>query len=296
MATAIGRTRAAGGFRRFSRGLVAAGALSLALAVAASAAALAQGAGSGGSAIDRMLSEPYPLTPGPWSTGAASAPPSRPAPARPAAGVSAAAPGPAEGAYPLGRPWYVAASVGLVIANDADNRGSIDISSNYNNGVVFAGSAGYAWTSGFRIEGQVWYQRFPLDRVFVQDSGNLGLPGGQQPADGDVSTLGLFANAGYDFSTGSPWRPYVIGGTGAVRVNYDDWTAENGLAIADDTDWRLGFQFGGGLAYVFTDRWSAEVGYRFAFTLDPRLRDAAGDSFTGELATHNLLFAARYGF
>ncbi len=199
--------------------------------------------------------------------------------------------------YQLGRPWYVSAGVGAVITIDAANRGEIDIESGYNPGISANGALGYAWESGFRLEGQVWYQHFTLDRISTTNPGNIsGLSDGGQGASGDISTLGLYLNLAYDFDTGTRLRPFLLGGPGAVRIRYEDWRTDTGVAIVNDDDWRLGFQFGGGLNYVISRRFSAELSYRFAFSLDPRMRDVTGDAFNSEFGSHNFLVSARYGF
>lgn len=258
-------------------------------------AALTSEAAAGGTAYDiaPLLNQPYP-----FASGAAAAP--TPAPAQTPA--TALAPGKTAAPRTLSPfnasrdRWYVDGAIGLVVPRDMDNRGAIDITAYVDNAALFAGSVGYAWRNGFRVEGQVLYEQMPINQVQIKNAGNIARAStGTAAAEGDATALFLLANVAYDFETAGPWSPYVIGGFGAAQIGFNDVKSQ-GVPLFDDASWVLGFGFGLGVSYIFTDHWTGDVGYRMLFTLQPTLTDSAGDSFTSEFLTHNFLFNVRYAF
>lgn len=242
-----------------------------------------------------MLEEPYPLRPGPWS------PPGSVPAARPS-GASAAAPaarsvGAAAPPGLAGREgFYVNGAFAVALPADAKQTGGVEMNSTFDTGISFAGAGGYAWRNGFRAEGEIWYQSNGVDQVTVANPGAIpGLGTGTQAGDGDVHALVLLANAAYDFDTGTRFTPYVVGGVGMAKISYSVFAA-GGTVIADDSDWVMAFDVGIGVYYAITDNWAANVGFRYLWTLDPELRDIAGNAFDSEFATYDFLFGVRYSF
>ncbi len=280
------------------------------LAATAALAAQPSAAVAGPTAYDvgAVLGAPHPLSARPRTApakppGVASGPPISAQPEREQT-VSA----PAEATTPPATPpvpvpfaaardrWYVAGSLGLAIPRRGDVSGGLEATLDFANRATFAGTAGYAWRSGFRAEGQVWYQTFAVDDIQISDAGTIpGLNPGAGGASGDARAVVLTANLAYDFETNSRWSPYFIGGIGIANVIYDD-IALGGVTMIDDNAWMLAFQVGTGISYLFSAHWSAEAAYRYIFTLDPNMADATGRAIQTDFATHNIVFGARYAF
>lgn len=254
-------------------------------------------AGASAYDIETLLRQSSPQAV-PASATRSDPPAAAPAAAVPAPTTAATQSAPAESrpGDPYHEGWYVSPGIGVVVARDSDNRGNIDISTEFAAGVTFTGAVGYAWPNGIRVEGSLLYQRFPVETAVVKSAGDIsGVNVGTTAASGDASALLIMANLGYDFDTGTEFVPYVVGGAGLIRFSYNDVETQ-GVLILNDQTWQLAFQFGIGTAYRLTERWSADVGYRALFSLQPTLRDAADDKVDTEFLTHNFILGARYAF
>ncbi len=246
--------------------------------------------------MDALLNEPYPLSPGPWSNAGAARTEPAAVPHRAPRPVAASAPQDPAPAAGLASGWYVAGAVGASVAPDAAYLGDIDLEASYSVGPLVAGSGGYAWPSGFRVEGQILWQTFAVAGFQVTSAGSIaGITGADLDGDGDVTGLSLLANAAYDFDTGTAFTPYVIAGAGVTYATFSDIKGD-GVTIVDDSDWVLTFNVGIGVTYAITRSLAAEVGYRFITALDPQLRDAAGNTFDAEFQAHNVFAGVRYTF
>ncbi len=273
-----------------------AGAMVLAVTVALVARAPDVVAGPTAYDVGVLLGAPYPF--------AASPTPASPTPAPPTV-APAAAPPQATSAVPAAElapfaaardRWYVAGSLGLAIPRHADVSGGVDATLDFGNGATLAGAAGYAWRSGFRAEGQIWYQTVAVNDIQISNPGNVpGLTPGTGEPGGDARALLMTANLAYDFETGSRWSPYIIGGVGIANIIYDNVSLAR-VTMIDDNAWMMAFQVGTGVSYLFSAHWSAEASYRYVFTLDPNMADVTGSAIQTEFATHNLVFGARYAF
>ena len=241
--------------------------------------------------VGALLGAPYPFAAPPTPAPAEAAPQARsPAPASTSPAAELAP-------FAAARDrWYVAGSIGLAIPRHADVTGGVDATLDFGTGGTLAGSAGYAWRSGFRAEGQIWYQTVAVNDIQISNPGNVpGLTPGASDPDGDARALLMTANLAYDFETGSRWSPYIIGGLGIANIIYDNVSLA-GVTMIDDNAWMMAFQVGTGVSYIFSAHWSAEASYRYVFTLDPNMADVTGSAIQTEFATHNLVFSARYAF
>lgn len=115
--------------------------------------------------------------------------------------------------------------------------------------------------------------------------------------DGDVNSFAIMANVWYDFDmgNGSPFKPFVGAGVGAVNLSVDYsgmavlptnsagtlatyGTYQNTAAFATDTDeWTWGWQAAAGLAYEFSGGMRLSAQYRYFSTGDI---DVLGQDFS----------------
>jgi opacity protein-like surface antigen len=161
---------------------------------------------------------------------------------------------------------------------DTGVSGSIEAGLRYGNGLrsgieLFASRADVDRHSGVQLNGA------GLDgvdaAVLTGSSTQLGATVGQVVADGrgDISNLGVFANAYYDFNQGSDFQPYVGAGVGFAQVKVD--YKPSGVQIIDGDDTVFAWQLKAGATWKFADRWEAygEYAYRQSedVSLDNRL-------------------------
>lgn len=92
---------------------------------------------------------------------------------------------------------------------------------------------------------------------------------------GDITTVGIFANGYYTFDRGQAFKPYVGVGIGYIEV--DVTYAPSGVGIIDDSEGEFAYQVKLGASYELSDAWEVygEYAYRdsdavgFANTLFP---------------------------
>jgi opacity protein-like surface antigen len=116
-----------------------------------------------------------------------------------------------------------------------ENAGEYEFETGYGVG----GAAGYDFGS-VRIEGEVAFR----------DNGRISSDG--EPTGDDLTALTLMANAYYDFENSSPVTPYVGGGLGTGRVEYNS-PAEGLFAEFGASDWGFAAQGILGVTYEVTD-------------------------------------------
>ena len=199
---------------------------------------------------------------------------------------------------------YASIGGGISYLQDADNTNflpTVDVESSYDRGWVLSGAVGYALPTGFRLELEVAYRRFALDKLKINDDGGLGVALGGGPlngvtaaADGHETALSLMANIWYDIPTGTRFTPYVGGGVGAARVALEE-VGVGGIEIVDGHDTVVGFQAGFGLAYAVAPNVSVTVDYRFFGTSPATFTDITGD-FQSEFHSHSIMGGIRVGF
>jgi opacity protein-like surface antigen len=202
--------------------------------------------------------------------------------ATPAASVADAAEG-----------WYVSGQAGGSFVSDAaldDPTGilaALGTEVEFEPGFSVAGSVGYGFDFGVRVEGEVNYAENDIDQFEI-----LGF---SVDGDGDVSVIGFMANAWYDLDTGGPWTPYAGGGVGAAIISVND-AAILGIPLADDDDTVFAWQLGGGVGYEITPAWILSLDYRFFATADPDFTSVGGVPFSSEYDSHRVSVGVRYTF
>ena len=212
-----------------------------------------------------------------------------------------------------GQGWYVTGGVGGQFLDDSTDTtsdafgNSATVKTKFDVGFGVNGAFGYSWDSYgnagggavFRVEGEVLYKMNDIDGLDVTAILGPFLVVGSFDGTGDVSALGLMANAWYEFKTGMPWRPYIGGGVGMANISLNDvgiTVLGIDFPVADDDDWVFAYQFGAGLNYELTRQVVVGIEYRFFATTDPEFVDVTGAKFSGEVLSHNLGLIVRFLF
>ncbi len=210
---------------------------------------------------------------------------------------------------------YVGAGAGINYRPDSDATLSIPGSAgprrsgevSFDLGYVGVLSLGYGFGNGVRTEVEVSYRENEVDEV-----SGFGLANGTTRSSGRVRSLGLMANALYDFDLGpgSFVTPYVGLGAGVVRDDFDGVRSVSRVAPATAVNivgsaTSFAYQAIAGAAFPISavPGLAVTAEYRFLGTLSDD-RDAsrvdAGVRRTGSAEVdnynHSLLLGVRYAF
>ena len=112
----------------------------------------------------------------------------------------------------------------------------------------------------------------------------LGVSVGDLVADGqgEVSSIAVYANAYYDFDTGTQFRPYVGAGIGFADVDVE--YAPSGVGIIDDGETKFAYQLKAGASFAATDQVEVYGEYAYRATEDIEVNN---DLFPGTLEIEN---------
>jgi opacity protein-like surface antigen len=222
---------------------------------------------------------------------------------------------------------YVGIGAGFVSMNDAAVKGHdsmaysppLDAKSGGEGGFAVHGVAGYGFSNGLRIEGELGYRENDVEEMAVSQPGGLAAllpeavrtsPGalatlrGRQAIDGDVSALTLMANLYYDIDAGAGWRPYVGGGIGLANLSVSA-ESSTGATLVDDEDTVFAYKISSGIGYeigVDNERWEGRpivvsLEYRYFGTEDPTFKGSlTGTKFDTEQDGHYVGLGLRFGF
>ena len=153
--------------------------------------------------------------------------------------------------------------------------------SEYDTGFKIAGTVGYEFDGGFRVEGELFFARAEVVKVTYSGVPVVGKV--DVPISGTADQLGGFANVWYDISTGMDWIPFIGGGIGFGRVDqgdldYNSNTLFRTIAGANGhpapetlppvpeistTDTVFAYHLSAGVGYRLTDNVILQAGYRF---------------------------------
>lgn len=109
---------------------------------------------------------------------------------------------------------------------------------------------GYAFSNGFRLEGEIGHRFNQIEPSATLDAG------------GDIHAWSAMANLFYDFNRGSGFEPYLGIGVGAARLNANGADASSSSSF-DDSDTVLAYQGLAGVAFSLGEQWDLDVGYRY---------------------------------
>lgn len=179
---------------------------------------------------------------------------------------------------------YVGAQVGAALPgsnNVTDIVGaSADVS--YKPGYTVSGVLGHEFGTGLRVEGEVNYSRYELDKI-VTKTGTNGLAT-------TAWGLGAFANVYYDLMLSRRYTPYFGGGIGFRSINLADATA-NGTRIWNSShDNVFAYQLGFGNSIRLARDVSLDVGYRYQEHGRSKIDQVSFDAGS----QHNVFIGIRY--
>jgi opacity protein-like surface antigen len=174
--------------------------------------------------------------------------------------------------------FYVTVENGVLFVTDADASiagvsGDLDVGPGYMTGL----GAGVLHGSGFRAGIDLLYSGLDPQDVTVPGVGGLDL-------NGDVSALGVFGTAGYEYGgwAEGDFRPFVDVGAGLLRVGLDDVSIAGVAGEADDADWVFAARAGGGFLVRILPGWDFMMSYRYLYAQDADF-DFTGAGFTAPL-------------
>ena len=179
---------------------------------------------------------------------------------------------------------YLGAGGGADWLQDMDLRGGTaagaPFSSNIDSDTGWAaiGTLGYRLGNGWRTE---------IEGGYRHNDGNAF--NGAINANTEVRTWDAMTNVLYDFDLGSPIRPYVGVGVGAVNVD-----AKVG-GLGSDDDWAFGYQGIAGVEYAVSDTVALFTDYRYMATQGLNVNPGTG-GINDEYRSHTVLAGLRWTF
>jgi opacity protein-like surface antigen len=201
--------------------------------------------------------------------------------------------------------WYVGTTLGPDWFDGShDSNGNLYLHSATDPGYNILGAVGRSLGNGLRLEGEIGYRQADLGRVSVTRDGGLGAAAGtgslngvaNSNTNGDANALSFMANGFYDITLPNTGLvPYFGGGLGFARVAAEGYQLNN-VPLVNDSAVVFAYQAGAGVSYPLSMSTTAFIDYRYFATEDPTFRDAVGDRFKSEVASHSLSLGLRYKF
>jgi opacity protein-like surface antigen len=151
--------------------------------------------------------------------------------------------------------------------------GTSRIETDFDTGMNYGGSFGYAFENNWRVEGEL------MRREADVDTHDLDMGGPIAGSFGEANSTSVFANVLYDFENKTRVTPYAGVGLGAVMVDYANFGVP-GLDALDDDDDVMGYQVIAGLAIKINDRWDFRTDFRLLDTGDADMTSSAATSST----------------
>lgn len=193
---------------------------------------------------------------------------------------------------------YVAARGSYVMTEDADwifgsDFGPVpaggNVISKFDDGYGLGVALGTKLPSGFRLEGELFWQENDID------SGRLGpvqlsALGG---LNGDVGVWGGMLNGYYDFLEG-PLVPFIGLGVGYAQVDANVNLGD--ISVIDDDDTVLAYQGILGVSYDFMPNLQGVLAYRYLSLDDPEFKDRAGGKVDMQYDSQAIDVGLRYSF
>ena len=167
-------------------------------------------------------------------------------------------------------------------------------------GYAVGGSAGYAWKSGFRIEGELTHRSNSINS-FTASATVGGLTGSlSSDVEGTISSLAFMANGFYGTDIMENLSLYAGGGVGGARVKVDGFQPVGATSSISKSKTVFAFQAIAGTAYMLGRNVSLGVEYRFFGTRSTDFTDTvAGTSVTVSadgVRNHSVLVSLKYYF
>ncbi len=196
---------------------------------------------------------------------------------------------------------YFGANAGAVFLEDSSvstpvgSSFDIEYDPGMSYGVLLGYDAGTYFSKSGNTSGrlEIEYARRSNDADEVEESGSF------RPVGGEATVDSLMINSWVDFTTQSPFRPYMGLGLGAARLTLDE------AGFSDDDDIRFAYQAGAGIGLPIGNRLTISVGYRYfgmldaslrAETLNPETDTVQEREYDIEYSSHNLDVGFRFRF
>ncbi len=186
--------------------------------------------------------------------------------------------------------WYTTAILGISSQSDqtlefAANGLSQSSDSPLSSGLLAGASIGYAFESGWRLEGEFIYQSV--------DSKDAGLQFPAPTGDGNYASTSFAINALYDFNMFGSTEITSYLGAGLVRLTEVDIDFEDGGTERSFSGSDTGFQVLFGARYRFSERLFLDAGLRYLAASSIRLKPEGGA--VGEIRADYQPWAATVG-
>ena len=166
---------------------------------------------------------------------------------------------------------YVSVFGGANFLRDVDfTNGATTVATDYDTGFSLGGAIGYKWNDhvfgGFTPRTEIEISYFDNSVDGIDFSGN-GAGAETVLSGSDVTGFNFFANVFLDYDTGTRFTPYVGGGLGFTRADFD--IAYNGPNLnLSDNDTSFAWHIGGGANLELTEKISFFVDARYQQSAD----------------------------
>lgn len=193
--------------------------------------------------------------------------------------------------------FYVGARGGLVWANDTQFTiaGPNLVENAYDLGLAGSLFIGFDVPDlyhgiGVRLEGELGYMQADVDFHTV-----AGTPVTSANSFGSTDAFTAMANLYADYTLGA-FRPFVGGGIGVGRVDFENHGVTGNLGVMDNTENGFAWQVSGGAGYDVSAALTVEAMVRYQEIQGVELVSTTGPVSTLDLASTQLLLGARLSF
>lgn len=193
--------------------------------------------------------------------------------------------------------FYVGARGGAVWANDTQFTitGPALVANSYDLGFVGSLFVGFEVPDlyhgiGMRLEGELGYRQAEVDFHTV-----AGTPATSANSFGSTDAFTAMANLYADYTLGA-LRPFIGGGIGVGRVDFEGHGVTGNLGVMDNTENGFAWQVSGGVGYDVTADITVEAMVRYQEILGVELVSATGPVSHVDLASTQVLLGARFSF
>lgn len=143
---------------------------------------------------------------------------------------------------------------------------------------------------GMRLEGELGYAQADVDFHTV-----AGTPATAANSFGSIDTFTAMANVYADYTLGA-LRPFIGGGIGVARVDFEGHGVTGNLGVMNDTENGFAWQVAGGVAYDVTAAITVEAMVRYQEIQGVELVSSTGPTSTIDLSSTQVLLGARFSF
>lgn len=143
---------------------------------------------------------------------------------------------------------------------------------------------------GMRLEGELGYAQADIDFHTV-----AGTPVTAANSFGSTDAFTATVNVYADYTLGA-LRPFIGGGIGVARVDFEGHGVTGNLGVMDDTENGFAWQVSGGVGYDVTAAITVEAMVRYQEIQGVELVSATGPVSTIDLSSTQVLLGARFSF